>query len=152
MTGAGKARILATTIAVTLLTAGASAQTPAFGRVAEGVPSALADYESRLDRGDYAGALEYYADDSRFLWIEHDKIVARSKAEIVTGYEKLKGSAMRITYAAPVVTVLSAEAALVTTGFTAQMGVGAKAAQFSGLLTIVVIKTAAGWRFLIGRA
>jgi ketosteroid isomerase-like protein len=138
--------------AATALAVAASAQPPAPDPVAERVRRTLSDYEERLNRGDYAGALTYYADDPRFFWVEQGKVVARSKAEIAAGYEKLKGSGMHISYEAPQVTVLSPDAAMITAGFSARMGSGAQAAQFSGLVTLVLIRTRAGWKFLSGRA
>lgn len=129
-----------------------TAQAEPVDAVTESVRRAFEDYQRRLNSGDLAGALEYYADDPRFFWVTHDKIVARSKAEIVKGYEQLKGSGATITYATPRITVLSTDAAVITTTLSARMGKGPKAAQFSSLLTLVLIRTEAGWRFLTGRA
>lgn len=144
--------LLVLLIAVGVRAVPISAQTAPADPVAEGVRRAFDDYQQRLNRGDYAGALEYYADDPRFFWVTHDKIVARSKAEIVKGYAQLKGSGARITYAIPRITVLSPDAAVITTTLSARMGKGPKATQFSSLLTLVLIRTEAGWRFLTGRA
>jgi ketosteroid isomerase-like protein len=151
VTGASKV-VLGLMVAAAAVAAPSPAQTPPQDKVAESVRRSLAEYEKRLNGGDYAGALEYYADDPRFFWVEQGKVVARSKAEIVSGYERLKGSGFHIEYQDPLVTVLAPNLALITTGFSARMGSGAQAAEFSGLLTLVLIKTAAGWRFLSGRA
>lgn len=129
-----------------------SAQAAPADPVAESVRRAFEDYQKRLNSGDYAGALEYYADDPRFFWVTHDQVVARSKAEIAKGYARLKGTATTVTYAPPRITVLSPDAAVITTTLSARMGKGPHAAQFTSLLTLVLIRTAAGWRFLTGRA
>jgi hypothetical protein len=43
----------------------------------DSVRRAFVDYEARLNSGDYAGAILYYADDSRADWVEQEVIRPR---------------------------------------------------------------------------
>src|SRR5262245_4562559 len=98
------------------------------------VRQALLDCGRRLNAGDYAGALDYYADDPRFTWIEQGTIKARLHADIARGFEKLReyGSST-IRYDSTRVALLGRDAAIVTTRFNVTLGPSEKGVSFGGM-------------------
>jgi ketosteroid isomerase-like protein len=113
--------------------------------LADSVKQTFRDYEKRLNAGDYAGLAEYYADDPRFYWVEHGTISTR--AQVLKELGQMPAGA-HFTYAEPRVTIVDSGVALLTTSYTGTMG----ATKFSGSMTITLIRTSAGWRFLAGHS
>jgi hypothetical protein len=113
--------------------------------LADSVKQTLVDYEQRLNAGDYAGLAQYYADDPRFYWVEHGAVATR--AQVVQQLQQTPAGT-HLEYAEPRVTIVDSGVALLTTSYTVTMGT----TTFSGLMTIVLIRTNAGWRFLAGHS
>jgi ketosteroid isomerase-like protein len=113
--------------------------------VADSVKQTFREYERRLNAGDYAALAQYYADDPRFYWVAQGKVTSR--AEVVKQLSKTPPGA-HFTYGEPRVTIVDSNVALLATSYTGTMGT----ATFSGYMTITLIRTRAGWRFLAGQS
>jgi ketosteroid isomerase-like protein len=113
--------------------------------VADSVKQTFREYEHRLNAGDYAALAQYYADDPRFYWVAQGKVTSR--AEVVKQLSQTPPGA-HFTYGEPRVTIVDSNVALLATSYTGTMGT----ATFSGYMTITLIRTRAGWRFLAGQS
>jgi len=113
--------------------------------LADTVKQTFRDYERRLNAGDYAGLAQYYADDPRFYWVAQGKVASR--AEVLKQLSQTPPGA-HFTYGDPRVTIVDSDVALLATSYTGTMGT----ATFSGYMTITLIRTRAGWRFLAGQS
>ena len=113
--------------------------------LADSVKQTFREYERRLNAGDYAGLARYYADDPRFYWVEHGAVVTR--AQVVHELQQTPAGA-HFEYAKPRVTIVDSGVALLSTSYTGTMGTS----KFSGYMTITLIRTRAGWRFLAGQS
>ena len=113
--------------------------------LADSVKQTFREYERRLNAGDYAGLVQYYADDPRFYWVAQGKVASR--AEVVKQLRQTPTGA-HFTYAEPRVTIVDSNVALLSTSYTGTMGT----TTFSGYMTITLIRTRAGWRFLAGQS
>ena len=128
------------------------AATPA-AAAADGVKQVFAEFRARLDAGDYTGAAAHYADDPRFAWVEDGQIRYRSRTEVARAFEQLRGMGpVRYAYGEPAVAVLTRDVALLTVPFETTVGEGAQAYAFGGTMTVTMLRTAAGWQFLLGHS
>ena len=96
---------------------------------------------------------EFYADDADFRWIEDGTVRYTSRQQIAEAFRRLVPSlrVMELTLDNPQVTPLAAGVALVTTGFAQKItDTAGTTTGFAGALTLTVIHTDAGWRFLAG--
>jgi ketosteroid isomerase-like protein len=113
--------------------------------LADSVKQTFRDYERRLNAGDYAGLAQYYADDPRFYWVAQGKVASR--AQVLKQLSQTPPGA-HLAYGEPRVTIVDSNVALLATSYTGTMGT----ATFSGYMTITLIRTRAGWRFLAGQS
>ena len=113
--------------------------------LADSVKQTLRGYERRLNAGDYAGLAPYYADDPRFYWVAQGRVTSR--ADVLKRLGQTPPGA-HVTYDEPRVTIVDANVAVLTTSYTGTMS----ATKFSGVMTILLIRTSAGWRFLVGHS
>jgi len=107
----------------------------------DSVKQTFREYERRLNAGDFAGLAQYYADDP----VAQGKVASR--AEVVKQLSQTPPGA-HFTYGEPRVTIVDSNVALLATSYTGTMGT----ATFSGYMTITLIRTPAGWRFLAGQS
>jgi hypothetical protein len=113
--------------------------------LADSVKQTFHEYERRLNAGDYAGLAQYYADDPRFYWVAQGKVTSRG--DLVKQLSQTPAGA-HFTYGEPRVTIVDSNVALLATSYTGTMGT----ATFSGYMTITLIRTRTGWRFLAGQS
>ena len=113
--------------------------------LADSVKQTFREYERRLNAGDFAGLAQYYADDPRFYWVAQGKVTLR--ADLVKQLSQTPPGA-HFTYGEPRVTIVDSNVALLAASYTGTMGT----ATFSGYMTITLIRTPAGWRFLAGQS
>ena len=113
--------------------------------LADSVRQTFRGYEQALNAGDYQALGRYYADDPRFYWIEHGHVYTR--AEIIKGLSQTPAGG-RFTYDEPRITIVDQNVALLFTHYSGTMG----SAKFTGDMTITLIRTSAGWRFLEGQS
>jgi ketosteroid isomerase-like protein len=143
-------------LVIALLTRSATAQgslrsTAADQALADSIRTMFSDYQARMNSGDYAGGFQYYADDSRAYWVEEGEVKPMTRAARDRAVEQLRGmGGSHYSYSDTQVTILDRDVALLATKFVVTLGTGASAVTFSGFVTITLIRTPAGWRFLIG--
>jgi hypothetical protein len=113
--------------------------------LADSVKQTFREYERRLNSGDYAGLAQYYAEDPRFYWVERGTLASRD--QVVKELGQMPPGA-HFDYAEPRVTIVDAGVALLTTSYTGTFG----RTTFSGVMTITLIRTKRGWRFLAGQS
>ena len=139
-------------VAPTAVTAAIGAPMPS-AATADAVAQAFAAFRACLDSGDYAGAMDSYADDPRFAWIEDGQVRYRSRAEVARAFEQLRAMGpVRFAYGDPHVALLARDLALLTVAFETTVGAGPQAYAFRGTMTVTMLRTGAAWRFLVGHS
>jgi len=126
---------------------------PATGDAGGEVRATFAAYSRALNAADWTRVISFYADDPRFEWIEDGEVRYASKDAIAPSFEAMKetGSTIVFKNEPPHVAVLApGVAALRTTFETTIVDKEGKPFTFGGLLTIDLIKTPNGWKFLRG--
>lgn len=121
--------------------------------VADSVNDALAAYVQRVNSWDWDGAAAFYADDPRFRWIEDGRTAYTSPDDIRTAYQALQGSfeSAELTLRDTRVVPLAPGLANVSTSFAqALTDTAGGRFEFEGALTITLVHTPDGWRFLSG--
>ncbi len=116
------------------------------------VEAALAGFSGARDRGDWAEVAAMYADDPAFVWYESGRIAYQSAAGVATALETVSEQygESELTLIDPVITVLGPDAAHIGTGFEQQFGSGDRGFRYGGIMTIVMVRTDDGWKFLKG--
>ena len=112
---------------------------------ADSVRQTFREYERCLNAGEYAKLIEFYADDPRFYWVAEGVVITRD--DMARQLSHLSAAA-HLTYGDPRITIVDSNVALLSTSYTGVMGT----AKFSGYMTITLIRTPAGWRFLAGQS
>ena len=113
----------------------------------------FAAYSRALNEADWTRVLTFYADDPRFEWIEDGEVRYPTKAALAPSFEAMRGTGSTIVFKTdpPHVAVLAPDVvALRTTFETTIVDKAGKPFTFGGLLTIDVIRTKDGWKFLRG--
>lgn len=156
-------RQLIATVLAALLAAGCAAR-GAGGATADdwrtqdeaGARAFLAEYARLGAAGQLDSLAALYDDGPAFSWVESGRVVARSRAEIRQGLSKLPpGTGLDTRFDPLAVQLLAPGAALVTTTSHSTfrtLGTGAAIASFSTTLTMVLVRTEAGWRIRHGHA
>lgn len=117
------------------------------------VRAMFAAYSRALNAADWTRVLTFYADDPRFEWIEDGEVRYPTKAALAPSFEAMRGTGSTIVFKTepPHVAVLAPDVvALRTTFETTIVDKAGTLFTFGGLLTIDVIKTKDGWKFLRG--
>ncbi len=115
--------------------------------------AAFAKYSDVLNAADWPAVLSFYADDPRFEWIEDGEVRYASKDAIAPAFEAMVGTGSKIRYKAepPRIAVLAPNVVNLRTKFeTTIIDKEGKPFTFGGMITIDMIKTKDGWKFLRG--
>jgi ketosteroid isomerase-like protein len=115
--------------------------------------AAFALYTQVLNAGDWDAVIAYYADDPRFEWIEDGEVRYASKDAIAPSFEAMKGTGSKIRYVVepPRIAVLAPTVVNLRTKFeTTIIDKAGSPLTFGGMITIDMIKTKDGWKFLRG--
>jgi ketosteroid isomerase-like protein len=115
--------------------------------------AAFQKYAEVLNAADWPAVLSFYADDPRFEWIEDGEVRYASKDAIAPAFEAMVGTGSKIRYKAepPRIAVLASNVVNLRTKFeTTIIDKAGKAFTFGGMITIDMIKTKDGWKFLRG--
>lgn len=121
--------------------------------IRDSVQALLVLYAERVERGDWEGLAELYADDPRFTWVEDGEVRYDSTEEARASLRDVGRtfSSARTEFVSPEITPLAPGLAQVTTGFRQSFerddGEGF---EFAGAMTATVVGDASGWRFLTG--
>jgi len=104
--------------------------------------------------GQWDSMLAIYDDTPGFRWVEQGAVVAKSVADIRRGFAKMPpGMRVVTTVHDPAIAAVSPGAASVLTGFETRMvdssGTGFS---FGGILTLVMVHRASGWKILTGQS
>ena len=139
--------------AMTAATAAAAAALVVVDDPADDVRETFAAFRERLDAGDFAGAMGYYADDPRFVWVEDGVVRYRARADVARGFEHLRLlGAVRFAYGEPAVTLVARDVATLAVTFETSVGDPAHGHAFAGAMTVTMVRMPAGWRFLAGHS
>jgi ketosteroid isomerase-like protein len=115
--------------------------------------AAFQRYSQVLNAADWPAVLSFYADDPRFEWIEDGEVRYASKDAIAPAFEAMVGTGSKIHYKAapPHIAVLAPNVVNLRTKFeTTIIDKDGKPFTFGGMITIDMIKTKDGWKFLRG--
>jgi len=140
-------------IAAVSCQSGAPALDPAReAAIAAEIRAAFDEYTRSLNDGDFGRALQFYADDRRFRWVEDGEVRYRSRDEVAKGFAQLADlGAATFEHAPPEIVVLGPDSAILLTSHTTTLGVDRLLpVSFSGAITITLVRTRSGWRFLSG--
>jgi ketosteroid isomerase-like protein len=110
-------------------------------------------YKEVLNAADWPAVLSFYADDPRFEWIENGEVRYASKDAIAPAFEAMVGTGSKIRYVTdpPRIAVLAPSVVNLRTKFeTTITDKDGKPFTFGGMITIDMIKTVTGWKFLRG--
>ncbi len=117
------------------------------------VRTTFAAYARALNAADWPRVISFYADDPRFEWIEDGEVRYPSKDAIAPSFEAMAETGSTIVFKTepPHVAVLAPGVAALRVSFeTTIVDKEGKPFTFGGLLTIDLIKTTDGWKFLRG--
>ena len=115
------------------------------------VRTALDDSRAAIDAGDLDAAGSFYADDPRFLWVEDGVVTYETAAEAARSLQQIgQYGQVEVDFSPARVDVLGPDTATLFTTHTTTVGSGEGSFSFSGALTITMIRTEEGWRFLSG--
>ncbi|MBI1810127.1 MAG: nuclear transport factor 2 family protein [Gemmatimonadetes bacterium] len=123
------------------------------GDVGGEVRSTFAAYSRALNAADWTRVITFYADDPRFEWVEDGEVRYPSKDALAQSFDAMRETGSTIVFKTepPHVAVLGPGVAALRASFeTTIVDKEGKPFTFGGLLTIDVIKTAEGWKFLRG--
>ena len=112
-------------------------------------------YKEVLNAADWPSVLRFYADDPRFEWIEDGEVRYASKDAIAPAFEAMVGTGSKIRYVTepPRIAVLAPNVVNLRTKFeTTIIDKDGKPFAFGGMITIDMIKTTNGWKFLRGHS
>ena len=115
--------------------------------------AAFHKYSEVLNAADWPAVLSFYADDPRFEWIEDGEVRYASRDAIAPAFEAMLATGSKIRYKAepPRVAVLAPNVVNLRTKFeTTIIDNTGKPFTFGGMITIDMIKTKDGWKFLRG--
>ena len=131
----------------------AIAQAEPAGAVQDEVMEVFNRLRAAISARDWNAALEFYADDPRFRWIEPGRTTYTSKAEVSaalkSAYEQI--SSTRFEPQEMEVTALSDELALLVVEYDQEFRfAGGGAMQMTGVMSIVLTKQDGAWRILHG--
>jgi ketosteroid isomerase-like protein len=115
--------------------------------------AAFQKYSEVLNAADWPAVLSFYANDPRFEWIEDGEVRYASKDAIAPAFEAMVGTGSKIRYKTepPHIAVLAPNVVNLRTKFeTTIIDKDGKRFTFGGMITIDMIKTRDGWKFLRG--
>jgi ketosteroid isomerase-like protein len=121
--------------------------------ISDSVTAALEQFRLALSARDVDRALQYYADDSRFRWIEDGEVRYTSKPQIAKALREFATSlrSVALSFYDPVVTGVAPGVATITTRFAQKITDSTGATQgFAGAMSMTMIHADSGWRFLVG--
>jgi len=115
------------------------------------VAAAFDGYIAALNASDFDLAASYFADDPRFAWFEDGIQTYASRDDVRRSLEQLEAmGALSVTVEPARIVVLSADAALLDTTHTTVVGEPGAGFEFSGVMTVALVRTDTGWKFLQG--
>lgn len=142
-------RLLLATLAVALVAIGNARADDG----EEAVVAALETFAAHLNAGEWDAALAMYAEDERFYWIERGRVAYPSREVLAQAFlglgEAIEDSSIELSDHR--VTMLPGGYAYASAGASQQMTfAGGQAIAFSGVMSILLVDTPNGWRFLSG--
>jgi ketosteroid isomerase-like protein len=118
--------------------------------VSAAVLEAFDGYRQALVEGDLEAALLFYADHPTFAWWEDGRLRYGSRAEVGKALEGLKQvGTFEVDFTDTKVHTLAPDSAMLSTTHRTTVG-GEGGFSFSGAMTLVLIRTQAGWQVLSG--
>lgn len=128
----------------------ARAEEPA---AADAVLAALEAFAAHLNAGEWEAALEFYVEDERFYWVERGQIAYPSRDALAQAFlglgEAIEDSNIELSDSR--VVLLSEDYAYASARARQQMTfAGGQSIDFTGVMSILLVHTPEGWRFLSG--
>ena len=122
--------------------------------VREEALSAYASYGAHLNAGELDSAGAFVADDSRFRWYEDGVIRYRTPTDLREALQAIAAYGhIRVRADEPNVIVLSPDNVWLSTMTSTEIGPGDSVAfAFEAAVTLVMIRTTAGWKMLAGHS
>ena len=119
----------------------------------EAVIAALETFATHLNDGEWDDALAMYAEDERFYWIERGRVAYPSRQVLAQAFlglgEVIEDSSIELSDHR--VTMLPGGYAYASAHAQQRMAFGdGQAIEFAGVMSILLVETPDGWRFLSG--
>ncbi len=121
--------------------------------VADSARRALSEYVDHVNAGRWDSAVSYYANDSRFQWLEDGRLAYSSPEEIRTAIRSMEAmfQSSELTLSDTRVIPLAPGVAAVSTSFQqALTDTAGSAFSFGGAISLIAVHTESGWKMLIG--
>jgi hypothetical protein len=122
--------------------------------IRDSAQAALDAFQRHSAEGQWDSLAGLYADDANFRWLENGVIQYRSPAQIRQALGRVApGTRIETSYLdTKVVALAPGAAAIATTFHTRFIENGVERAEFGGVLDIVLVHRADGWRILFGHS
>jgi uncharacterized protein (TIGR02246 family) len=131
----------------------ATEPTPGDSDIRAAVAATMQEYTEAIGRGDYEAALQFYADDPRFHWVEDGVLTYASRDDVARAFDGLASlGQVTVEYTPPRVEIVSPDTALLYTTHATTVGSGERAFRFTGAITITLIRQGDRWVFLAGHS